>query len=214
MKILAGATFLLLCALVTPHPVQAQVYDGDGVVRVGLFAQGTWLDINQTVPGPGSGELSGFAAGISAGYDFWRTSRFVLGAESDLSGGDFGDSIAPVGYGLDFLATARGRLGFYAHPTWLIYGTAGAAWLGFEGQSMLTRDKENVVATGYAVGGGTEVEWGRHMIFFGEYLYTDFGSRNLNIDGLARRVEIDGHVARIGLKFKVGHDYYVDDILK
>ena len=134
--------------------------------------------------------------------------------EIDLSGGDFGDGIAPVGYGLDFLATARGRAGFYVHPTWLIYGTAGAAWLGFEGQSMLTGDKENVVATGYAVGGGTEVEWGRHMIFFGEYLYTDFGSRNLNIDGISRRVEVDGHVARFGLKFKVGHDYYVDDVLK
>jgi hypothetical protein len=55
MKILAGAALLLLSAVVTPHPVQAQVYDGDGVVRVGLFAQGTWLDINQTVPGPGTG---------------------------------------------------------------------------------------------------------------------------------------------------------------
>jgi hypothetical protein len=40
---------------------------------------------------------------------------------------------------------------------------------------MLIRDKENAVATGYAVGGGTEVAWGRHMIFFGEYLDTDFG---------------------------------------
>jgi hypothetical protein len=46
MKILAGARLMLLSALVTSHPVQAQVYDGAGVVHVGLFAQGTWLDIN------------------------------------------------------------------------------------------------------------------------------------------------------------------------
>lgn len=35
--------------------------------------------MNQILPGPGGGDLSGFADGISAGYDFWRTSRFVLG---------------------------------------------------------------------------------------------------------------------------------------
>lgn len=212
MKILASATLKLLFALVVSHPIQAQVYDGDGVVRVGLFAQGSWFDINQTVPGPGSGELSGFAGGISAGYDFWRTSRFLLGAEIDLAGGDMGSRIGPISYGLDFLATARGRLGFYAHPTWLIYGTAGAAWLGFEAQDTLTGDKESRAAVGYAVGGGTEIEWGRHMIFFGEYLYTDFGSQNLNVDSINRRVEIDGHLARFGLKFKVGHDYYFDDV--
>jgi opacity protein-like surface antigen len=74
------------------------------------------------------------------------------------------------------------------------------------------RRQGNVVATSYTIGGGTEVAWGRHLIFFGEYLYTDFGSRNLN--GVSRRVEIDGNVARIGLKLKVGHDYYVDDVLK
>jgi outer membrane immunogenic protein len=212
MKVLASTTLMLLCALVSVPPVHAQVYDGDGVVRVGLFAQGTWLDMSQTLPGPGSGELSGFAGGISAGYDFWRTSRFVLGAEIDLSGGDMGDRIGPISYGLDFLATARGRLGFYVHPTWLIYGTAGAAWLGLEAKDTVTGDKESRAAAGYAVGGGTEIEWGRHLIIFGEYLYTDFGSQNLNVDGTSRRVEIDGHLARLGLKFKVGHDYYFDDV--
>lgn len=212
MKILASATLVLLCGLVGSHSAQAQVYDGDGVVRVGLFAQGTWLDMSQTAPVPGSGELTGFAGGISAGYDFWRTSRFVLGAEIDLSGGDFGDRIVPISYGLDFLATARGRLGFYAHPNWLLYGTAGAAWLGFEAQDPLTGDKESRAVTGYVVGGGTEIEWGRNLIFFGEYLYTDFGSQNLNVDGTNRRLEIDGHLARFGLKYKVGHDYYVDDV--
>lgn len=212
MKLLAGATLSLLWALVSSQPVQAQAYDGDGVVRVGLFAQGTWLDMNQTLPGPGSGELSGFAGGISAGYDFWRSSRFVLGAEIDLSGGDMGDRIPPVSYGFDFLATARGRLGVYVHPGWLMYGTAGAAWLGFEAQNPLIGIKESRAAAGYAVGGGMEVEWGRHLIVFGEYLYTDFGSQNLNVDGTNRRVDIDGHLARFGVKFKVGHDYYIDDV--
>ena len=201
---------LMVVATVGARPVQAQNYDGDGIVRVGLFAQGTWLDINQTLPAAGNTEFSGFAGGISAGYDFWRTSRFVLGVEIDAAIGDLGDSILPVSYGFDYLATARGRAGVYVHPNWLVYGTVGVAWLGFEAQSTLTGDKASDTMTGLAVGGGTEVDWG-HLIFFGEYLYTDFGSRNFVVDATTQRVDIDGHVARFGIKYKIGHDFYYHD---
>jgi hypothetical protein len=36
------------------------------------------------------------------------------------------------------------------------------------------------------------------------------------IEPLSQRcvLPIHGHVARIGLKFKVGHDYYIGDVLK
>ena len=201
---------LMVVATVGAHPVQAQNYDGDGIVRVGLFAQGTWLDINQTLPAAGNTEFSGFAGGISAGYDFWRTSRFVLGVEIDAAIGDLGDSILPVSYGFDYLATARGRAGVYVHTNWLVYGTVGVAWLGFEAQSTLTGDKASDTMTGLAVGGGTEVDWG-NLIFFGEYLYTDFGSRNFVVDATTQRVDIDGHVARFGIKYKIGHDFYYHD---
>jgi outer membrane immunogenic protein len=206
----ASVALLFLVATAGAYPVQAQNYDGDGVVRVGLFAQGTWLDINQTLPVAGNTEFSGFAGGISAGYDFWRTSRFVLGAEIDAAVGDMGDSIVPISYGFDYMATARGRAGVYVHPNWLVYGTVGAAWLGYEAQSSLTGDKASDTLTGLAVGGGTEVDWG-NLIFFGEYLYTDFGSRNFVVDGTTQRVDIDGHVARFGIKYKIGHDFYYQD---
>lgn len=207
----ASAALLLLMAAGGAQSAKAQNYDGDGVVRVGLFAQGQWLDIDQTLPLPGgSGEFSGFAGGITAGYDFWRTSRFVLGFEADLSIGDISDNVAGTNYGMDYLVTLRGRAGVYMHPNWLVYATGGAAWLGVEAQAT---GKVADTLTGWTVGGGTEVDW-RHMILFAEYLYTDFGSHSYTLDGVAERAEYDGHLMRVGVKFKVGHDYFHDDYVR
>ena len=202
----ASVALLFLVAAAGAHPASAQNYDGDAVVRVGLFAQGTWLDIDQTLPG-GTGELTGFAGGISAGYDFWRSSRFVLGFEGDLSVGDMQDTAGTTSYGHDYLVTLRGRAGVYMHPTWLLYATGGVAWLGVETQSTLTGDKEANTLTGWTVGGGTEVDW-RHMILFAEYLYTDFGSHSYTLDSVEERAGYGGHLWRLGVKFKVGHDYF------
>lgn len=179
LMVRTSVALLLLVAAAGAEPAHAQNYDGDGVIRVGLFAQGNWLDINQTAPLSSTGEFSGVVGGISAGYDFWRTQRWVLGIEADASLGDLSDTVGPVSYGFDYLATLRGRVGVYMHPNWLVYATAGAAWLGYEAQSRLTGDKASDTLTGWAVGGGTEVDWGRHMIFFAEYLFTDFGSPQL-----------------------------------
>jgi outer membrane immunogenic protein len=214
LMVRTSVALLFLVAAAGAGPARAQNYDGDGVVRVGLFAQGTWLDVKQTLPTSGSADLSGFSGGISAGYDFLRTSRWVLGFEADASLGDLADTVGFASYGFDYLATLRGRAGFYLHPNWLIYGTAGAAWIGFEAQSTLTGDKASETVTGWTAGGGTEVDRD-HVIYFAEYLYTDFGSRNSVIDATTHRADLDGHQFRIGLKFKVGHDYFRDhDVLR
>lgn len=202
----ALVAFLLLVAAAGAHPARAQNYDGDAIVRVGLFAQGQWIDVNQTLPLPAaSGDLSGFSGGVTAGYDFWRTSRFVLGFEADLSVGDIQDTVGTTSHGLDYLVTLRGRAGVYMHPNWLLYATGGVAWLGVEAQTPLGKEADTL--TGWTAGGGTEVDW-RHMILFAEYLYTDFGSHTYSLGGVPGRADYDGHLLRLGVKFKVGHDYF------
>ena len=52
---------------------------------------------------------------------------------------------------------------------------------------------------------------GGNLIFFGEYLYKDLGSRNFVVDATTQRVDIDGHVARFGIKYKIGHDFHNHD---
>ena len=112
------------------------------------------------------------------------------------------DTVGTTNYGHDYLATLRGRAGVYMHPTWLLYATGGV-----EAKSTLTGSKVADTLAGWTMGGGTEVDW-RHVILFAEYLYTDFGSLGHTLNGVEERSDHNGHLLRIGVKFKVGHDYF------
>jgi outer membrane immunogenic protein len=58
----------------------------------------------------------GFVGGVQLGYN-WQANAIVYGVEGDISFAD-ADSI-------DWLASARGRLGYLIQPNLLLYGTAG-----------------------------------------------------------------------------------------
>ena len=216
-KIWQTTAVTLLLALVGTGTALAQRYDGSGLVKFGVFGQGTFLNVDQSSPAVASSEPSGFAGGVSAGYDFRLYDRWLLGVEID---GSFGDARARAGltdYGFDYLMTARGRLGVYVRPDWLLYGTAGVGYLGVEAQRPGLGNKAAETMTGYVVGAGTEFDW-HHVILFGEYLYGDFGERNFTLTGSSGLVptsvrhdaSIDAHLVRLGIKFKVGHDYAHD----
>lgn len=210
--ILRAMTAALVVAVAIGGGAVAQRYDGSGLVKFGVFGQGTFLNVDQTLPVAASSEPSGFAGGVSAGYDFRLYDRWLLGVEID---GSFGDARARAGltdYGFDYLLTARGRLGAYVRPDWLLYATAGVGYLGIEAQRPGLGVKADDTLTGYVVGAGTEIDW-HHVILFGEYLYGDFGSRQFTlVDPVALRhdASVDAHLVRLGIKFKVGHDFAHD----
>lgn len=208
----------------------AQNYDGSGLVKFGVFGQGTWLEVDQTLPVAASSSPSGFAGGVSAGYDLRIRDYFLLGLEIDGSFGDVRARAADTDYGFDYLLTARGRLGTYLRPGWLLYGTAGIGFLGTEAQlpgNTQQGTKAAETLTGFVGGVGTEIDVYNHFILFGEYLYGNFGDRSFtlvdprlgpinpntgNPTGLEVRhnASIDAHMLRLGIKFKVGHDYAHD----
>jgi opacity protein-like surface antigen len=190
---------------------QAQNYDGTGIVKFGVFGQYMGINYDQKAPLVGSGTTEGAGGGLSFGYDMIFGQRFLLGAEIDAVAGDARTTFLNTNYGFDYSASIRGRIGFFVHPGWLLYGTAGAGWLGFEAGTpgFLPSVKAAINANGYVVGAGTEVDWS-HVIVFGEYLYGDYGSRNFTLLGTTNTTSIDAHFLRLGLKFKVGHDYAHD----
>ncbi len=195
--------------------VSAQNYDGSGLIKFGAFAQGAFLDVNQTVPVVASSEPSGFTGGFSFGYDLRVFDRWLVGIEADGSFGDARAMAGPTDYGFDYLATVRGRLGVYVMPNWLLYGTAGVGFLGVEVHNQGIPLKAADTLTGYVVGAGTEVDFD-HFILFGEYLYGDFGDRKFSLPTgpLLTNTRFDtsyeAHFVRLGVKFKVGHDYAHD----
>jgi outer membrane immunogenic protein len=201
--------------------VEAQNWDGSGLMRFGVFLQGSFVDydIRQTLA-PGvtldqTASPNGWGVGISTGYDL-RLGSMIVGVEADASFDDGGDKAKPntqEQYGIDYFATLRGRLGFLVHPGFMIYGTAGIAGLGAEyklnvaGASL----KKYGILSGFVYGGGMEYDlgWGTGFI---EYLRTDYGSDWSFRAPTGQMVSLDGShdVIRLGLKFKTGHDHSHD----
>ncbi|MGD9806513.1 MAG: outer membrane protein [Hyphomicrobiaceae bacterium] len=194
----------------------AQNYDGSGLVKFGVFGQATMLDVDQSLPAIASGTASGIAGGVSAGYDLTLYRSLLIGIEADGSFGDARETVGFTDYGHDYLFTIRGRLGVYAHPGWLIYGTAGVGFLGIEAQQPGVGLKSAQTLTGFVGGVGTEFDWSGHFTVFTEYLYGNFGETTFALpQGTLvplqdHKADIDSHVVRVGLKFKIGHDYAHD----
>ena len=90
--------------------------------------------------------------GVHGGYN-WQVQQIVLGVEGDVS---FSNDA-------NYLASIRGRLGFAPWDRLLLYGTAGAAFIGLDepfaiviasqDSSPFTRNR---TATGFVAGGGGE----------------------------------------------------------
>jgi len=213
-RFVARASAFLVSLVVAGGVASAQNYDGTGLVKFGVF--GEWTVVNaRTSSAPATGLSSvradGGMYGVSAAYDHIFARWFLIGAEIDLAvGGDVSNRLAGFAYNADYAASARARFGVFVHPDVLVYGTAGASWLGAtieKGSASAISgvlDSSHTVS-GLVVGGGLEYDL-RDFVLFAEYLYADYGSwprptaQSFNVDA-------DSHTFRAGVKFKVGHDH-------
>lgn len=96
-------------------------------------------------------------AGVHVGYNWQKSSGFVLGIEGDVS---FLDDI-------DYLASIRGRLGYAMGPT-LLYVTGGWAWASIEDDF---GDDDTV--NGWVAGLGIEHKLGERVSLGLEGVYYD-----------------------------------------
>jgi outer membrane immunogenic protein len=113
--------------------------------------------------------------GVQVGYN-WRAGSILYGVEADMSVSD-ADHV-------DWLASARGRLGYLILPNLLLYGTAGLG---------LVNDRDT--DTGFAYGAGVEGKLSSTMSARLEYLA--FTSETEHGDD-------DVSVIRAGLNIKLG----------
>lgn len=200
------------------------------------------FDVQRPAIAAGTASSEGLGGGASFGYDVVLRDRLVLGLEADGSIEDSSDKNKGRSFASDYLVTLRGRLGAHLHPGWLVYGTGGAAFLGVEYQhpsflapafaspapfspaplTVVPAAKFSETLTGWTVGGGTEVDL-HGIILFAEYLYADFdtfdftNSKEDAVPGApfvpARyAIDVDQQLVRVGVKFKIGHDFYHDDV--
>lgn len=175
---------------------------------------------------------SGVTGGLTAGYDF-RANDIVLGFVTDMSisgvsGSDSSATAVPtfalefgnVKQSMEWLGTARGRLGFVSDNL-LLYATGGLAYAQVDTSYDLYVTGPLGVTTGTASSNSWEVGWTAGVggeLSFGfftisaEYLFFDLGTRQLNaastFNGVPQpttyfpsRFDLDGHLFRIGTNF-------------
>ena len=199
---------------------QAQTYVGGGTLRVGAFGQmsAVSFDIARTsnlgATFNGSQSSSGWGGGIAAGYDQrLGISPWIIGGEIDGSLDDAGiKADNGRGFNSQYLATLRGRLGYNLTNVWMLYGTAGYALHGLEmkglGGNNTNPGKVETTRGGLVLGGGTEYDLDGFTVF-AEYLHTNTSQWNFIAPDVpfAYKVDDSTSVFRLGVKFKVGHDY-------
>lgn len=135
--------------------------------------------------------LDGFVGGVQVGYN-WQAGQIVYGVEADVSFADISDEIRVMGVtvaeaSIDWLATARGRVGFLVTPRVLAYATAGFGVASGSGSNILGFSRDET-ETDIVIGLGIEGKLSDAMSVRAEYLAFD-----------------DLDIIRAGLNFKLGN---------
>jgi high affinity Mn2+ porin len=170
-----------------------------------------------------------YSLGLQAGYNYMFPSRLVLGVEADVSfpsniHGAQTISSALTGRATyeemaQFSNTVRGRIG-YAPGHWLIYATGGLAWthnqftrtqiatpLDGRGPDPGTVEPKFIVGRrGWAAGAGIELALPSNWTARLEYLYTQFGMRNVYFPDAAQGFDSNLNIQsiRLGFNYRIG----------
>jgi outer membrane immunogenic protein len=169
----------------------------------GTGGLGTALAVG-AIPGSIGASHSNFIGGGQIGYNWQWTPNWVVGLEADFAGiaspsttviSSF-SGVTPfqTGYAraLDDLGTVRGRIGYLATPSWLLYASGGLAY----GETKLQTafgcatcgPPASIVnltdnwQTGWTVGAGVEWRFAPQWSVKAEYLYVDLGSISSTIN--------------------------------
>ncbi len=137
----------------------------------------------------GAVEPDGFLGGVQLGYN-WQVSRnWVFGLETDIAGTDMNDSVAGINTHVDYLGTARVRLGYAVDRT-LFYGTGGLAYARSAVNGVHDTD------TGYALGAGIEWAFAPSWSAKVEYMFHGFDN---NLVG-----NVDISTIKFGVNYRFG----------
>lgn len=158
---------------------------------------------------------SGFLGGGQVGFNYqFLGSNIVAGVETDVDAStiraQIGSSLGAVslqqGTHLDYLGTARGRLG-YAFGNILPYVTGGFAYGETTTYNVVALSSQNNQRVGWTAGLGLEYAITHNLSFKTEYLYADLGTKTLStagagIAGVTATEKATFNMVRAGLDWK------------
>jgi outer membrane immunogenic protein len=179
------------------------------------------IDLALAGSAPGQGiNQGGFVGGGQVGYNYQLGSKIILGFEADMQGAGIrgtgnANGVGPwpngtggrynynlIQAGIDWLGTARGRIGYLITPSFQIYGTGGLAYGGaflntftnnsnfrgqlaggssFDFQGLTTSyASANQLLVGYSAGGGGEWMFSNNWSVKAEAIYYNLGTQSVS----------------------------------
>jgi high affinity Mn2+ porin len=219
LGMLALADPALAADLPLKAPALRAVYDWTGFYIGGHFGYGGGSLGPNTNPLPLEGvflphSVTGVMGGYQVGYNRQLSNNVVLGVEADATFPAPVDQAAmarlppaPYNTSIDYIGTARGRIG-YAFGPWMPYVTGGFAWghpnVAFnDGSGAIVRHYQFGWTAGlgleFAVSGNWSAKLEYNHVELSRQLYdlSGFGLANVNVDP---RINL----ARIGLNYHFG----------
>jgi outer membrane immunogenic protein len=149
-------------------------------------------------------DQDGALATVLAGYN-WQQGALVIGLEADLGTGWMQSNTSTLAgvlqTDLNAIGSFRGRLGFLATPSLMLYGTAGLAWANMDFRLQGTQAQSETFF-GYQIGAGGEMMLNSNMALRLEYIYTDLGAERVTHGGGINTYDPDFHTVRAGIAFK------------
>lgn len=143
-------------------PLLAPIWTG---LYAGVHGGGGWGQFDTSI---GDADVSGALVGAHIGY-LVRSGALVGGLELDADLSQVHDArtfgaVAVVMADIDWIVSARGRLGVTAGPA-LFYGTGGVALMGLSAQADVLgfHSSSSDIRTALVVGGGVEFGLGRNV---------------------------------------------------
>jgi outer membrane immunogenic protein len=155
--------------------------------NAGIGASLTQTHAVATTTGNADLNGNGFAGGGEAGYNYMLWNKYLVGLEGDFGAlttnhqvNDWFDTgLAMFSQKTNWYGTMRARLGTTTGPA-LLYITGGAAWVnlqdGYQPQGAFAGQLISRTASGWTVGGGTEVALDAHWSAKLESLFIRTGS--------------------------------------
>jgi outer membrane immunogenic protein len=213
---LAALVVIVMLPMAAPAQEPAFNWTGFYVGIQGLYGTGN-TDWNYTngswIDNRANHQIDGGMGGIYAGYNYQFPNKIVIGAELEGNGGIIAGSTPDnAGVGgwrahseINWIASARGRLGYVLYERFLPFVTVGGAG---GGVNIYTEDPRNHTYGslhghfGWTAGAGIEYSISTHFRIRAEYSYYDFGSHHSTVDNGNRvRHDVRAHVGKIGISY-------------
>lgn len=176
----ASAADLLVNAAPSYETVSpAGAWDGLWLGAFGGYGWGTITNPDGAFEDAEDFDANGWLLGVNATANFSLGNGVVLGVITDAAWANLSGETEPLSYSVDWLASARGKLGWDA-GTFLPYLTGGLAVAGATFDDGEVKDSQTHL--GWTVGAGVDVALTENINLTAEYRYSDYGTSEYEVD--------------------------------